>query len=554
MTTNLKNNKYKEKKPMETILMIREILAKLKIIPIENSWFHLSDIFMVDLMIPNSGIHAYGKSCDYYNALANAYVELMKYLQNFFYFKGNSDFQSNHSKPFIWAPDEENITKEAYYDSENQWRDCLSNSHIQQSTLEDALPKKFICLPFVNIHYNAISNIPVNMLTHTGMCAGNTKEEALVNGLCDIMEQYVYHMIYWEQIVPPDIPKNYVQKFVSIKKLIHAIKRERNLQIVLKDFSLGKGYPTVGAMILDSECHQCTISLGCHPIFEVAAEKAIVSLISKVTFCKSLRQICKKHIESQIQYQKHLLVNQPDYTFKPFPLEEACSNKRLFNYLTNLLKLKGYHLFIRDVSFLGFPSFHITVPELSAKNIKESNPYALYMLYKQLLSHGDFHQLMDILSLDMTPLFIGMDSIYEVQIKTIPWYIENIGICIILELIEKKCFWGACMLLQRMIPSLETHPKKTYYVCLMDVIQLKEQNFNDTYIIKALNHLYQPKMVNEVISLCDNINNVLLNCYHCKNCHYRRNCTYQQTRNIYYKLIDIYSKNPIGQLSLTYKK
>ena len=45
------------------------------------------------------------------------------------------------------------------------------------------------------------------------MCAGNSPEEALVQGLSEIIERVVQRRIFTEKPALPDVPEEYIQQF-----------------------------------------------------------------------------------------------------------------------------------------------------------------------------------------------------------------------------------------------------------------------------------------------------------------------------------------------------
>lgn len=530
MSNIFKNNKYKDCDPIETILTIRKLLDNLKIIAIEKEWLYSRNIYIVDLMIPSSGIHVYGEGTDYYQALSDSYIKLIGGLQNFSFFSTNHLplISNEKSLSFTWAPDE-----------------IIDND---SNNLES------ISLPFMDTSTNTLINIHTDNLTNIGMCAGNTKEEALVTGLCKIIEEYVYNKINNNEITPPPFPKSYINKFPWINELLKRVDRETNKKIVLLDCSLGLGYPVVGAMTLDIENRQCQISLGCHPIFEIAAEKSIITLVSKIYIKKRTLNTLADQYRYHIYQQKHLLYHDYDYSYKPFPLEDADSNKRLFTYLYNLLQLKDFHLYIRDLSFLGFHSYHLVVPELIVENNKNNQLYNRYLTLKNIITEKPLIQSLDSIIQNFDLLFINIEDVFNIELEQIPWYYTNIGMNLVMCLLPFHNYALAADLLQRMIPYYNDDSQQMKSSCLLESIRLKEQNLKNTDIEKTMSFMYNSKLTKEVIYLLDRKHPIAMNCYECKGCYYKKICSYPSKKNIYKIIKDKYAENPIGQLSLTYNK
>ena len=68
------------------------------------------------------------------------------------------------------------------------------------SRLFDQLPGELPCLPACDLFQRVVVDLPVSLMYTatgtTGMCAGNSLEEAWVQGLCEIMERHAFHRFY----------------------------------------------------------------------------------------------------------------------------------------------------------------------------------------------------------------------------------------------------------------------------------------------------------------------------------------------------------------------
>jgi ribosomal protein S12 methylthiotransferase accessory factor len=82
-----------------------------------------------------------------------------------------------------------------------------------------------------------------------GPSAGNTYEEAALQGICEIIERHVCSVINHEKIVTPQIDPGSVQDSVA-KELLRKFNAQ-NIELYLNDFSLDTGICTVGALAID---------------------------------------------------------------------------------------------------------------------------------------------------------------------------------------------------------------------------------------------------------------------------------------------------------------
>jgi ribosomal protein S12 methylthiotransferase accessory factor len=75
-----------------------------------------------------------------------------------------------------------------------------------------------------------------------GMCAGNTPEEAVVQGISEVLERHVNLEILKKQIVPPTIPAEYIAGHLpQLAAIIEEIEQKSGFKLTFKDCSLGQG-------------------------------------------------------------------------------------------------------------------------------------------------------------------------------------------------------------------------------------------------------------------------------------------------------------------------
>ena len=117
--------------------------------------------------------------------------------------------------------------------------------------LLDLLPWQFF--PVTDLSTMREVWVPLNWFKKlgefNGTSAGNTEEESLLQGLCELVERHVCCLVDRQQPTLPTIDPASVNDPV-LRELLDAFARE-GVHIVLKDFSLGMPVPTVGAVAWD---------------------------------------------------------------------------------------------------------------------------------------------------------------------------------------------------------------------------------------------------------------------------------------------------------------
>jgi ribosomal protein S12 methylthiotransferase accessory factor len=92
-----------------------------------------------------------------------------------------------------------------------------------------------------------------------GPCAGNTIEEALLQGICEIVERHVCALVDQQKIRTPTLDLNSIQDPVA-RGLIEKFQAQ-GIQLALNDFSLDTGIPTIGALAWDPATFPATSEL-----------------------------------------------------------------------------------------------------------------------------------------------------------------------------------------------------------------------------------------------------------------------------------------------------
>ncbi len=123
-----------------------------------------------------------------------------------------------------------------------------------------------------------------------GTCAGNTEEESLLQGFCELIERHVCCIIDREQRICKTIDQDSIDDNV-LNELLSAFKRE-GINIILKDFSLDMPIPTVAAIAWDPKTHAQSSEIVFTAGTASTASKAAIRAVTEVAqlggdFCTS---------------------------------------------------------------------------------------------------------------------------------------------------------------------------------------------------------------------------------------------------------------------------
>lgn len=120
-------------------------------------------------------------------------------------------------------------------------------------------------------------HLPMSLICYTymytnGMAAGNTLQEALSHGICEVIERHCDVIVHEKKLVTPTINQGSIRSSV-IHELLGKFKA-LNQKVILKDFSLGMGVPVIGA-IRGTNIGKYFITVGVAPNREEAIIRAL---------------------------------------------------------------------------------------------------------------------------------------------------------------------------------------------------------------------------------------------------------------------------------------
>ncbi|WP_371380252.1 YcaO-like family protein [Sporomusa aerivorans] len=595
--------KYKDELPIKTINRIRDILGEMGLLTVETSWKNsVNGFYSVSVQIDNTDLLTNGKGTSVEFALASAYGEMMERLQNLCNYRLSLDLkpQIMDYLGFYYAPDEKPMSIDEFLASEEDWiktqlskvNPLLDKRELLANWLTMSYEKvsaDFITLPYCNLNSKRISHIPVKMVSmmymSNGMCAGNSPEEALVQGISEIMERYANKKILRERIVPPTIPRRYIMKFPEIEAMIAELEKSGNFEVILKDCSLGQKLPVVGVILVNKNDQSYFVKFGAHPKFEIAAERTLTELLQgqDIKWMMGVKEFCFRSPTDDPENYMGILVTGSglypteffsrnfSYQFKEFEETTIATNKEMLAYMVALLAQLGCEVYVRDVSFLGFPSFHVIVPGLSEieefDELKPITNYAAFNTFKRLVRNidclddaGAATLIGYLQNMNYSPEASVMDLInLPVRNKAFPWYYSNADLFVTAlnywkgdtnkayESFTK--FWGY---------TQHANPQRqviTYYKCVRDFLATKIKGLAEKDAVSTLSVFYPMEVIQGVVAEFNSPAKIIsyqgqLNCWNCENCLFSSQCLYPPMERVYEILKERYAASGIDQNDL----
>jgi ribosomal protein S12 methylthiotransferase accessory factor len=391
MNYQLKRTKaYKAIPPLETVKHIKTILEEiglhLKEIQTDNqSFFHPT---MLNIINPENDqiiFTTYGKGLSQAWASASVWGEMIERIQNLafymiFIYPSEPEPVNPGTDSFKYFPDEKlfEAKGDAECKFEEKYRELTGLDHLEPY-------KRIIGIPFFSVFDKTLEFLPFRPIQiiagSNGMCSGNTRDEALIQGISEIFERFVLKSIYLNPFCPPDIPLSCFSETETSSIITHLTKNHR-FSIRIKDCSMDMNYPVIGVLIRNDK-QEYSFHLGSDPNPITALERCFTEMHQGGRICfKSLRELYgareynldnpfwRKNLSDTIRsYSGHwpprILEETASYPFTGFKKYDSVSDNKDLEYLMSILKKENRKLLIRDNSFLGQPAFHVYIPGMS---------------------------------------------------------------------------------------------------------------------------------------------------------------------------------------------
>ncbi len=265
--------------------------------------------------------------------------------------------------------------------------------------LSPLLPDELPCLPVCDIFSRSVVDLPISLMYAasgtTGMCSGNSFEEACSQGLCEIMERHVLHRFYTGEVdeVPTVDLRKIRLRSSLLKSLVEKIQ-ESGCVITVKDFTLEGKFPVLGMVLRERKTGKVAVALGSDPILDIALQRCLTEALqgrSRPELDPAERNTGVSKPDSVYNaphlVAERLLRGAGESRFEDAFLDQPATNQEYLRFLLTRLN-PGEKVFIRDFSILGFPSYY-----LYAENMSPINPDLL--LDVKLV--GDTDRILDVI-------------------------------------------------------------------------------------------------------------------------------------------------------------
>lgn len=579
------DEKYKEVSPVETVETIINILKDLGI-ELEEYWRDsgIENCWSLRCSVKGSNQPgANGKGITKEFARASAYGEFIERLQSgLFLYKLQSIVRDKAMDLQTYAPDKKYMTVQELIDN-GEWMDYLINTYGRGLTRAEIARqcKMYACtdedsiltIPFYSLFEDKYVYIPAAFAEHmysaNGCCAGNSKAEAWLHALSEIMERKGSISMLVKGEAAPEIPESVLQQFPTVKKILDTMRSYKNLDVKVFDFSGSLEYPVVSTRIINKDNQRYITCTCADPILEIAIQRTLTEImqgrnIERVT-ASGTEQILNKITDYPVAHNVLNLLETGNGMFaaeffaedasspkawKGFPDHSGKTNEEMLPVVLEYFKKLNKPVYIRNYSFLNFHCYMVIIPGFS-----ESRVFRLHERIQEYAladaAASVFRQPTKAITADLAllPSFYGMIQTARSRrsnfggLAGIPLE-GNTGAKFLLPTLSYAAYrLGDC---KKAISYIDTFlreylvddERKSHFACLRMYLQLSSGNIEDGKIRVILEKFFHESVVKAFYQSMEDgktpYDDYLMDCdpSKCDTCPHRKDCSYDVCKNV----------------------
>lgn len=601
----MQNLDTKESSAVKTVNKIRGCLEKVGIFLFEKAWtVNRGGLFSTIVAdIGFEGVGANGKGVSRDAALASGYAEFMERLQNDkMLFTGSYGLMSEqHSAREPEAKVVE--ADESFFEENRTVFEALFRSEELERVKSWFIDSKrsLQTLPFYSAATNSVKYLPLELLkrccSSNGMCAGNSAEEALLQGISEIFERYAIREIFYKKLTPPSVDMNEI-KGLGVYKVVESLE-EAGYRVMVKDCSLGGKVPVVGIVVISQDGSRYRLAFGSHALFEVALERCLTEIFQGAaenqhslimhSFAEDEDEREKSRFKGEravelefICFIRNGLGRCHESYFasgESVPISDVFmrqfrGNSESMQVYRRLIEQLGSELYIRDVSFLGFPSYYIYLPGLSEVERLDYEGVVNFYNSEEVLKKGllrlkrcsdeKLAAMSDILEgwYSLPSYFSNRADFLKERLPGISlssnsdWNLLDFEFLLALINLKLKRYDKAFTYLEQWLEDQgEELDNRAYYNCCLLYCKLKLAGAPDEAVVKELTASAGSEtaaLVIDSMSSTDRIFDsfILPDCGECRLCPVREDCSYEEWSRVNHKILEKKNRMKIDQLAL----
>jgi len=307
-----------------------------------------------------------GKGEDHVQSQASALMELVERISASVFLHDESNFQLSSYRDIRW----EKIAVKHLISS-------LPGNDIKGTLIETELKK--VSMGWAHSYSltrgkNILFPLEWFILLYgsNGFAAGNSFEEAIVQGLSEFIERYTISIITTRRLATPTIEINSINNRLA-KELIARFNKA-GIKLYVKDFSLGLAIPTIAVLAYDKKAYLEQMKIRCAAGTAINRDAALIRALLEVAQNRvfTLRDNQKKNWVfpnyKNLKEADYIVSKSKIISFSKVVTYSSNNFKNEIETTVKGLEKKGYEVIVTDImhKILKIPAVIVTVVGLPA--------------------------------------------------------------------------------------------------------------------------------------------------------------------------------------------
>lgn len=375
---------YSELNHLRTFFYRRGIYIREADITPDSSIIYSARVEFGNFGLSKINLGCNGSGMSYLDALLSAYGELIERILNKGFFRSNYFIDNIILQSPSLEPTNQSELKVSIDSLSLDSRDILFEI-FKTSKWEDIVmylitlfnEEKIPCQLFLKVSDSTPVYLPYSLMQNfssvNGMCAGKTEDEALVRGICEIIEKHYIWKIYTsDRIVLHTIPKEFYRD-LFIGKYVYLLK-ELGYHLKFYYCESELDLPVIGILVVDLISNKYAFSISCHPHFETALKRSLIKIF-KIDLGDKFQSLnFKESIDRKQNYFKAITDGACEWPFLNWHRSESFSVLKHFLQEDNAHKqlsylyaqlLPKYEVYIRNNTKDDYIAYYVYIPHMS---------------------------------------------------------------------------------------------------------------------------------------------------------------------------------------------
>ncbi len=383
IATEIKESDLKPETAKEFCGRVFDCLKQVGIVPTVNASSYTKAsawVNMGDMTLPFS---VNGKGINKEAALKSGAGETIERVQT-----GHLLANTVGSEPAFIPFDAQLVDSKAYYKKNKSLINTLME--VSMERFLKIFGDKIWVVPYLSRDGKELENLPLCIIKHccgsTGMASGSSMYKALLRALCEILERYVLGLIIKNNAAMHTIPNDYFKLYPELHQRLNTIEMY-GYKVLVKESTMEGLYPHLTVILFSRDREKYITSCGCSPYFNIAVNHALSEIFQgKETHNMEPAMTDFNYPVKLKEIEKNMIRLKTTGLGKmPFlQCNDAATGTGSKRWLENIRKafkfhlgdevedlkfiaqhFRGKELYVRNYSYLGFPTCHIYIPGMS---------------------------------------------------------------------------------------------------------------------------------------------------------------------------------------------